>query len=303
MIIKQSDSFKGNYDYAFIGLGYEKRCLSSLVNDQISYDQLIAFGYTYFNDVFNYQINKAFLLNKKAVIHELGKDNIYTEIFRIVNALDFSGVVNVFIDISVMTRQRLSVLLWILCDKLTSGSSLVVYYKIAQYVAPPKENSPVSFLGPIMPGFNSMKSPGNNPIAVIAGLGYERDKALGAISCIDTDEVFFYIPINTDQNYEEKIYTNNKLLLNNYKKNKVQTYDVTKPYSAYIEMKSLVRALRKDCKILILPLGPKIFTAISILVEKEYVSDVSVWRVSSEEKEIPIDRDASDELALLRVIF
>lgn len=304
MIIKKmelSSLEEYNFDLGIFGLGYESRSINCFDKFDTRCKKKIAIGYSYFQNEFDYIINKQLFISRECIIEEMDNDQFDIQIDKLLCTYLIGPPKNVLLDISVMTRHRICEIIWYLKNRLPSDSILIVYYSIAEFKDPPIENYPVKEFGPIAEFLSPLSGRLLQPPVVIAGLGYERDKALGAIGNIDPERVFFLIPTNTEKLYEEKVRENNKILLENYDNRNILTYDVTKPYSSYFELRSLVLGLKNDNRVLLLPLGPKILSVISILIAIEFFPEILVWRVSSEEREVPLNRIASGDTALLRI--
>ena len=163
-----------------------------LIKSRIVVNKKLALGYTYWNDKIDYTVNREAFESNNCKVIEVDEAAL-RENFELSLSKDIQGVTGkVFIDISVMTRHRLSELLWFLFDNMISGSAIVVSYSIAEFVSPPKKNYPIKFFGSIIENFQPMAGRLNLHPVVIIGLGYEKDKALGAIGHLDPEDVIFF---------------------------------------------------------------------------------------------------------------
>jgi len=302
IIEKYNTTDDDNFEIGIFGLGYESRSISCFSQVKDRCRMKLALAYNYWCDKADYKINKEEFESNDCRVIEVDENAIRKDL-----ELNLAQIIQeikgkVFVDISVMTRHRLSELLWFLFENMISESSIIIAYSIADFVEPPTQNYPVKFFGSIIDSFQPLTGRLNLHPIVVIGLGYEKDKALGAIGHLDPENVIFLIPSNEkEQNYKERLDENNKLLFDNYPKSKSLTYDVLKPYSTYFELKSLILRLKKEHRILLIPLGPKILAVISLIIAWEFSPEINVWRVSSEQLEKPLNRKSSGEYIYIKI--
>jgi len=253
----------------------------------------VAIGYSYFQDAFDYQINKETFLCGGVVVRETDDQGLVPALRELLELEQLGASPTILLDISVFSRHRLCRILWFLFGNLPAGGRIVINYSVAEFVGPPSSGYPVRQFGPVIEELNTLPGRPSLPISVIVGLGYEPEKALGAVGVLDPGTVFFLVPLGVDSRYEDSVRLSNQALLASYGTRSHLTYSIAKPYSTYIDLKGLVSRLRLESRVMILPLGPKVLSAISIVLAWEYFPDVSVWRVSSEEAEIPVNKKSS----------
>ena len=281
------------FDLGLFGLGYESRSIDCFEVKGGSCERLVAIGYKYFQEECEYQGNRHVFESGGALVREVSDEEFGSTLIEALAGLSGIARPHVLIDISVMSRHRLSKAIWVAVHQLPLGSRVQVFYNVAAYVAPPTYAHAVKRFGPIIEELNTVPGRLAQPVSMICGLGYERDKALGAIGSIDPDELFLMTPISLEQAYDVDSRRNNSALSRTYPGSMEITYEVAKPFSTYIDLKSLIARLSEKSRVLILPLGPKILSAISILLAAEFYPRVVVWRVSSEEKETPVNKLSS----------
>jgi hypothetical protein len=59
------------------------------------------------------------------------------------------------------------------------------------------------------------------------------------------------------------------------------SYNVLAPPQVFIGLKEQLLSLRDTSKIIVVPLGPKIFASMCIILGYLYAPDLAVWRISS----------------------
>jgi len=155
---------------------------------------------------------------------------------------------------------------------------------------------PVKKVGPLIEDLSGGLGNLSYSTSAIFGLGYEQSKALGIYNYLEPDNAFSFIPKSLNIEFEDDVKTNNSSLLNSIPSEQTFYYNVYSPYDIYVDLKSLVISLSETSRVIIVPLGPKILSAVSLIIGIELYPDISVWRVSSLHSEEPVDRIADREV-------
>ena len=195
-----------------------------------------------------------------------------------------------------MTRHRLALILNFLIKNLKSGTNITICYIASKYVCPPNGMQPVKKVGPLIEDLSGGLGNLSYSTSAIFGLGYEQSKALGIYNYLEPDNAFSFIPKSLNIEFEDDVKTNNSSLLNSIPSEQTFYYNVYSPYDIYVDLKSLVISLSETSRVIIVPLGPKILSAVSLIIGIELYPDISVWRVSSLHSEEPVDRIADREV-------
>lgn len=230
------------------------------------------------------------------VFSELGYETIESRgsdfrplVRRLRKALD-SGARDIVIDYTSMTRSWYGGLMDYL-HRAEMGSTLRVYlsYAPARY-SEPKAPSPNRVINPI-PGFSHLELP-EKPVALILGLGYERDRALGVVEYMDPAEVFvFYTSPALDRRYEEDVRKSNRYLLRRLGARKKVEYPLENLHRTGVLLQSVCTALEDEYRVVVAPLGPKPFGVLGMALSL-YLGNLAVWRISGGTEEQPYDREA-----------
>lgn len=214
-------------------------------------------------------------------------------------ALDVVGCV----DISSMTRKRMAAIVEMFCSgKLRNGASIDFIYSLGAYSAPPSEFAPNTHFGPISPFFAGWTTNPNKPPVAIVGLGYEEGKALGATEYIQADEAWVFIPESSIVPYLPAVLDANSTLLKFLPKRQQITYRLDDPVGCYQLLESLLYGVMPFGRPIILPFGPKIFALMALLACTRH-GEASVWRVSAQQSESPVERFPSEHVIGVRVAF
>jgi len=285
---------KKDFDFAILGLGYESRSTYSHLQNKFNCDT-VALGYDQQTEENVYKKNKKYFRDEGVKVIEGGHQDISNYIENLTEK--FKAPTNIILDISVMSRQRLSSIMIKLIRNLPKDSSLTISYSISSYIPAPTESSPIKEIGPVSSELSGVIGGLEKPVSIIIGLGYEKNKALGIYNYFDTKSnlVFTLIPKSQEHQFESDVKKNNNILLSNIPQKNQHYYDTANPYNTYLDLKALYQTLKEISRPILIPLGPKILTAINVVIGLQFSPNIPVWRVSSNHTEKPIDRAARGE--------
>lgn len=284
-----------HFDFAIIGLGYESRADHILSYYSHKIDKILALGYEVHQDQYSYEKHKSNMLHMKSEIFEGSEASTQDYVLSYVSRIKKLKPVSVLLDITVMSRYRLGGLLCTLLDNLPENSTITVAYSPSTFVQPPEDSTTIRHLGEISQQLSGGIGDLSQPTAVVFGLGYEKSKALGVLNHLDCGIAYAFIPQSPITEFEEHVKANNKELLNTLNKDNIFYYDICSPYNTFLDLRSLILSIKDRTRPLLIPLGPKIFASLSVILGKELYPQLPVWRVSSGLSETPTDRKANGE--------
>lgn len=290
-----------NYDLAIVGIGYESRAITIFEDKKDQIHKTISIGYKEFNTELSYEKNKLLYKNSNAKIIEKNDSDLFKELKEIIRNEYSSEPIKCLLDITVMSRTRLATVLMILIENLKEKSNIKICYELAKFTPPSNEVSPIRKIGPIISSLSGSLGNIELPSSIVIGLGYELGKAIGISNYLDAELQFSIFPRSTDKDFERYVESNNNTLLESIPNNFKFNYEVSNPYKSYLELRELVLAITKISRPIVVPLGPKILSAIFIILSKEFNYSLPVWRVSSEHNELPVDRKPSGEMVELNL--
>lgn len=193
------------------------------------------------------------------------------------------------IDISLIHRKTLAeIFSLILHNKKTI--SLYIFYSLAKYAPPPAETFPNERVESVGIPFSGWSTKPGLPVTAIVGLGYEKSKALGAIEYLESSSSLLLLPKSSEEQYRDDILNQNDTLLSFTPASLKIDYEVQKPVDTILLLDSLIAGYKNDTKLVLLPFGPKIFFACS-LVAAIANPEVSVWHVSSVDHQNSLNQD------------
>lgn len=210
--------------------------------------------------------------------------------------------VRVLVDISSMDRRTLSFILYhLLVEPPAHLTQLYVTYAPATFTSPPREMLPVQFSGPVNDLLSGAPKDPGLPTVLFVGLGYELGLALGMVETFEPASVFAYVPRGTDKRFDRQVdRVNLPLFTDRHFVNRIE-YGVNGPANTLIDLKERLLAVKDKSRVVLVPSGPKLFSAISILCGYIYSPDICVWRVSSRLQEETAQKYADGSIVAFRV--
>lgn len=290
------------YDIAIGTVGYESRSsyLARLINPQAKVK--VAAGFKE-RRVLHYDDNRAWYAKSGYQVQEL-EDSKFKfwceEVIRSARPRQ-ADPLKVWVDISSTSRLRMATML----ETIRSVSSAIdvdFFYAIAKYTDHPASSVPNCHVGPVTKSFSGWSEP-DRPAVAIVGLGYEQNKALGAVEHIQATDVWVFIPHSDIEEYLDALLGANSILLEKIPKQRQVDYVVERPFDCFARLESLVNRVAHTGVPVLFPFGPKIFTLCALLVGCVHGNRVAVWRVSTGQHEEATDREASGQFCALRVAF
>ncbi len=220
---------------------------------------------------------------------------------RVVDA----GEANVAVDISSMTRRRLAATVLALNRAAVRARvSLEVdfYYCPAMFVQPDLDSVGVLRAGPL-PGFEGPLRRASLPVGAMIGLGYEPHRALGIIEYLEPSAAWAFIPQST-ADYEREVQAANESVLTLIPLDKQLRYSIDDPAGTVYALDSFVFAAGERRRIVLVPMGPKVFTLAALLVGLQSgYKRPAVWRVGESIHRKPAIAEEDGRVIGLRVRF
>jgi len=190
--------------------------------------------------------------------------------------------VKVVVDITSFDRARLAKLLLLLFHVSKSiGQVRLIYCPRIFEPFDVIRFDVVQSFGPVLPEFFGSADGFEKPLSLILGAGYEYGKAVGAIDTLEPDHIYCFRPTGTDPRFDDHIdQANVNFGFMDNPKN-IFKYDLNDAVALYGNLRGLVEYESVERSVLLLPLGPKLFAAISLLVATVLHPTVMVWRHST----------------------
>jgi hypothetical protein len=209
---------------------------------------------------------------------------------------------NIIVDYSSMTRIWYATIINFFRNlELYKGVVTIHFtYSLSTY-SEPKKPGPNVFMGPI-PGYCQLDLP-NRETALVIGLGYERDRALGLAEYVDPAVTYaIYADPALDPAFPVKVRRNNRLLLYRIGEKRTLVHPMADLETTDALLCSLCMGLKERYRVILAPLGPKPFSLLCLLLGSRYPY-FDVWRVSAGEQDAPSQRIAIGETLVCSVQF
>ena len=157
-------------------------------------------------------------------------------------------------------------------------------------------------MGPVA-GFSALALP-DLPTALIMGLGYEADRALGLAEYVEASETFaLYADPALDSAFVEATIRNNAGLLSLLGRERVIPYPFGDLRATAARLSSLSLGLQmRGYRVILAPLGPKPFALLCLLLATRF-PELDVWRVSAGTSGLAYDREATGDIVVCRATF
>lgn len=278
---------KSEYAVLITALGFEKR--STAVSERISSRCIskFALGFDHNHDCSYNQNDVWFREHGFTILPGLNANDFSGALAQHADALLIrlqdqtkGGESKIAIDVSCFDRRRLADLVqWVRSITLPR---LVIdfWYCIAAFQPPSPTVGRNEVAGPVHRKFAGRFTEPGRPLALIAGLGYELGRVMGAAEYLQASRVVAFIPESPVTEYEGEVFAANETMLKDLEPRQVLRYPVADPGRTLAMLDSTIRGLREHYNVVLLPGGPKLF-ALCSLIACTIHRDAAVWRVSS----------------------
>lgn len=282
-------------------IGYESRSTHAAIELLGRYDRGLGIRFGVHEEL-SFEQNLAWAKSQTCVDIELsGSEVAAGEIVRA--QLQDSPVQRVTLDVSSFPRPYLAAVIaavWEHSKRADQDLDVTFIYSVPTFSPPPEEHGPVVSFGAVHPSFVGSPA-GIRGLATLIGLGYEPELALSAQQVLDPAVTWLAVPRSVDADFDAEVASANDVLLNVVDDSNIWTYDIESPAATFYELEGVVAGLTLEHNVVLVPLGPKLFAVISMLVSLVHRPDVGVWRLSAGGLRIPKEQVAAGPIAGLAV--
>lgn len=232
---------------------------------------------------------------------DVGVDQLGTTLAKWIETCGIKAP-RIAIDISCMSRPTMAAAFQAVLESAEQRPVwLDVLYVVAEFTSPPDFLPPNEDIRPINDWFAGWPTNATASTSLVVGLGYERDKASGASEYFDAGETWVFVPQSAIGAYEEAVIGNNADLLARAKRrDHVTNYRVECPTEAFGLLAGAVSRIVPKMNPVLLPFGPKVFFALSLLVAAIY-REAGVWHVTGDSKLPDTPHQPSPHVSAFRV--
>ena len=200
----------------------------------------------------------------------------------------------VLIDVSCISRPAMaSTLSSLLGLGFVKKFDIAFVYSLAEFTQPMLGSVPNEAIEPVHIDFSGWPSQQLAPTSLVIGLGYEPEKAEGAAEYLDPSEQWGFIPESRVTEFLPEVEKNNEHLIQRLQSNdRIVRYNLHNPAQTFGQLELIISDLVRKSNPILMPFGPKIFYALC-LIQSLHHPEVGVWHVTSEAREVSVDRHAS----------
>ncbi|WP_036297719.1 hypothetical protein, partial [Microbacterium sp. C448] len=242
-----------------------------------------------------FQKNRIWALEHGAVVEVEAEDqfaqrlrNTLTDVIAAFHGATPDERPRFLVDISSMTRQRIADSIRILHTELGAAVEAHWVYAPATFEGSRVDDQVVVTNGAVS-GYEGWGDP-SLPVTCVVGAGFEGDLALGVIDDIEPEDVWAFLPRGYSPNHDVELDQLNSSLLHVVEAGKTLEYRVDQPLEALLRLDALLGGEIATRRVVIIPLGPKIFALVASLVALSAPESITLWRLSSESRRQAIDR-------------
>lgn len=289
------------FDLLIAACGYESRSTHVARTRANQFRKVISYAYGD-TDVLSYSDNKRFFQSKHDFVYAGTIESFKHRLARDLMAQERQGeILRVAVDVSSFDRERLAAIVLALDEFGRRQRLLVAYfYALASFDSHEAgSESAVLVNGPLV-GFEGWSRNPSLPVACVIGLGFEDQIALAALETLEPARTIAFVAESADDRFNSRVQMDNAALFMS-KEITTLKYDLVSPFHAIHALEDVVHALLPHHRLALVPLGPKLFALLCMLVALEYRDDLSIWRVSAGRAGLPQERVAMGPIVSFQV--
>ena len=208
------------------------------------------------------------------------------------------------IDISCFSTVRLALLLEAI-DEYPSklGTHVDFVYAAGKGYDANQEPTQIEIAGPVTIRYAGWTVEPDMPVHAVFGLGLEYEKAVGAFELLNPSDAFAFATLGTSASLDKHLTDANRLFFPLIDTQKRFSFRIDRTLELYHRVQSLVHGILREARPVLVPMGPKIFTLVSLLIAEAQIPRVSVWRISTGRSGEPIDIEPTGPISGLSVEF
>ena len=223
-------------------------------------------------DLFNIQGFETLIINPDNSSHLVDFVESYLKTIRQSN-------INILIDYSCMTKESYAGIISLINRFEESKSLINIYfsYSTAKFEKTKIVKS-VRHCSTLMPGHGHSDS--QKPTCLIVGLGLHENYSEFIKNEIKPDSIVLFYSDPAPEGYIETIFKNNQELIDGVDIRDLYNYPLDDLNKTSEKLTNICINLRLKYNIVIAPLGPKVFTLLSLILAVRY-PDIDVWNINS----------------------
>lgn len=296
-----ADADDSAFDLAIAACGFESR--ASFITESMHTRVGAVHAFTYpSNRILGFEANVAHFSNVGTLHNPTDLAAFESAVRRVLNDASAAGAqLKVAVDISTFDRDRLGAIVRALAQAGERRALLVDFvYAIGAYESHREAVAAVVLVNRPVRGFEGWSTDATKPVACVLGLGFERELALAALETLEPARTVAFVADGLDVRFETRVHQDNIDLIQSSEL-VLQRYSLKQPNKSLHQIEDVVYSLQGAHRPVLVPLGPKLFALLCLLVAAAYGDSVAVWRVSADDGGDVNDRVATGEVVGLRV--
>ncbi|MBA9071521.1 hypothetical protein FHR71_005302 [Methylobacterium sp. RAS18] len=274
-------------------IGFETRSRYVFERSQLESHLSLAIKYSV-GQVLSYESNLELALKRGVNIVDDTNAHINVEICKLISKARVGhSSINIGIDVSAMNRSIMAEVLSCVYGCVDPSDSFTVLYTPALFRQPDVPFYPLKSIGAAHPAVSGIITEPGRERNLILGLGYEYGISLNILDMHEPDLSFIFRPIGYDPQYDTEVRDANFDFDFGDRNYEIIDYRLSDPARLYADLTSLINSSLSISQTTIVPLGPKIFSAVSIIAALMYKPLVPVLRysINSFDNFIDVDSD------------
>lgn len=274
---------EADYDIFIYGLGYESRstAIAALIRPQ---SRIIALKMPEMR-VHAYENNLNLATKRNHIVATQFEDFTARTLPRLFDRSD--RPLKVCFDVSSVNRVMLVETLTQLARLCRSSDQIDVVYSPAVFQEPDWQFPQIERLGPINYTFSSIEADPNKPLCLLFGAGFEAGVSMGLIHQLEPRISYCFWGSGVDARFDRAVRRANFDFNFGGFNTKPIAYNINDPKGAFLQLESILYGLVRTFRVIIIPLGPKLFTFLATLQGMAYLGEVALWRVQHSRLEPP----------------
>jgi hypothetical protein len=182
-------------------------------------------------------------------------------------------------DISSVNRLVLFEVLTGISRSVQGSDEVEIFYCPAAFEEPEPQFPCIEKLGPVNGTFSAFDADPTKPLCLLMGVGFDAGVSMGIISHLEPRLTYCLWGTGVSKKFDDAVQTANFNFEFSGFNTKILSYDLKDPVGAFQKLESITYALRKEYRLVTIPMGPKLFTLHAALLGIAYFGEVAVWRV------------------------
>ena len=270
--IDLSAGAEANFDILFYGLGFETRSTHLAANLNARHNVGLKLP---FINIHHYKRNVRFAETRK---HTIVNEPLAYSISGVLQQHRVRETIKIAFDISSLNRAVMFDYLLQFAKHLHSGDELTLLYSPSAYSPPEWKFPQLQRFGPISDYFTSFNTDPSLPLSLMLGLGFEPGVSMGIISQLEPRLTYCLWGSGADVRFDRTVKKANfDFRFPGFPTRSVR-YLLNDPRGSFDLMEGIAYGLMRDFNVVVVPLGPKIFSVLAGLLAMKHFGKISVWR-------------------------